>query len=69
MSGTNAVNGNGHVREVTQEEGYALLDKLAKRYLQMSGQEFIDRWRDGQLRDETKFPEAVRLSMMIPLAV
>ena len=58
-----------HIREISREEGYKLLNRQTRRYLGMSAAEFIEAWRTGKFRDEREFPEAVRLAMMIPLAV
>lgn len=59
---------NGYIRQVDREEGYAMLDHLTRKHMQMSAREFIERWEAGQFRDEDEFPEATQLSMMIPLA-
>jgi hypothetical protein len=70
MSATNGQGGdsNGHVRELSQSQGLALLDKQTRRYLNMSAREFIAAWQNGTLRDRQEEPEVVRLAMLIPIA-
>ena len=71
-NGTNGHQLNGHtdgVHGLSQQEGYALLDRLTQEHLNMSASDFIAAWRDGQFQNENDCPEAVRLAMMIPLAV
>ena len=60
---------NGHISEVSREEGYEMLNRLTKRYMKLSARDFIDGWEAGRFHDEDEYPEAVRLSLMIPLAV
>ncbi len=56
---------NGQLREVTLAEGREILDARARRYLQMSGEEFLDRWRRGEFRDVDR-PEVMRVVMALP---
>jgi hypothetical protein len=53
--------------ELSPEEGKELLDSQARKYLGISGDEFIRRWetQDFEDPDDTKI---VRLSLLIPLA-
>ncbi|MGH3089357.1 MAG: hypothetical protein ACRDSJ_18850 [Rubrobacteraceae bacterium] len=44
-------NDDGHVRQLTREEGRELLDRHARRYLGISGEEFIRRWDAGEYGD------------------
>ena len=56
---------NGQLREVTRAEGYEILDARARRYLQISGQEFLERWRRGEYRNVDR-PEVLRVVMALP---
>lgn len=62
---------NGHVEELTCEEGWELLDRQAQRYLRMSGAEFLEAWDAGEFDDpddRTKNgPEVMRVAMLLPL--
>ena len=60
---------DGYIRQLSPEQGYALLDKQTRQHFGISANEFIEAWRAGKFRDEEKYPEAVGLAMMIPLAV
>jgi hypothetical protein len=58
---------NGHVRELTQEEGRELFDRQAWRYLKMSGDEFIRAWDAGEFEDPDSSPDVMRIAMLLPL--
>jgi hypothetical protein len=52
---------------ITREEGIELLDRQARKYLGMSGEEFIRRYRAGEIEDSCR-SDVVRISMLIPFA-
>jgi len=52
---------------ITKDEGVELLDRQARKYLGMSGPEFRDKFRSGELT-ENDHPEVIRVSFLIPLA-
>lgn len=62
---------NGHVQELTQEEGRELFDRQAPRYLNMSGDEVIRAWDAGEFDDpddrSKNGPEVMRVAMLLPL--
>jgi hypothetical protein len=61
---------NGHIPELSREDGLKLLDRQARHYLDVSGAEFIRRWDAGEYGDpddRSKNPPAVmRLGMLLP---
>jgi hypothetical protein len=61
---------NGAAPEMSQEEGRAMIDRQAHRYLDMSGEEFIRRWDAGAFGDpDDRFenhPAVMRLGMLVP---
>lgn len=61
---------NGKVRELSREDGQQLLDRQARRYLNMSGAEFIRRWDAGEYGDPDdrarNRPAVMRLGMLLP---
>lgn len=57
---------NGHI-DLTQEEAYALLDREAHRYLNMSAQEFIDAWEAGKFDDDPDRSDVMYVAMLLPL--
>jgi hypothetical protein len=59
---------NGHIRELTREEGRALLDREARRYLDMSAEEFIRAWEAGKFDDDPDRPDVMYVAMLLPLA-
>ena len=59
---------DGNLRELTPEEARALLDRQARRYLGMSGEEFVRRYRAGEFA-EVDTPDVSRVLMLLPLAV
>ena len=62
-----AVDDNGY-KELSQEEGRKLFDRLAQRYFRMSGEEFLRAWETGKFKSEDESPEVAQLVMLIPLA-
>jgi hypothetical protein len=58
---------NGDIRELTRDEGRALLEDAAQRHFNMGGQEFVRRWKAGEFvgRDD---PHLMHLAMLLPLA-
>ena len=56
------------VKELTLKQGRALLDKQARKYLQLSGDEFIKKWDAGEFDENPDRPEIMRLVMLIPFA-
>ena len=59
---------NRQVRELTLEEGRALVDRLACRHLGMSGEAFMRAWEAGELDEQAERPEVVYMAMLLPLA-
>ena len=53
------------VEYLTEEQGWVLLDERARRYLQMSGRDFVERWDRGAIEDPDR-PEVNRVSMLLP---
>jgi hypothetical protein len=58
----------GTIKELSLEEGRKLLAKQARRYLKMSGDEFIQKWESGEFDDDPDRPEVMRPVMLIPFA-
>ena len=56
------------IKEVSAEEGHAILDRAARRYLNMSAEEFIAAWNAGQFDDNPDRPEVMRVAMLLPFA-
>ncbi len=51
---------------LTQEEGIALLDRQARKYLGMSGEEFVRKWEAGEIEDPDR-TDVLRVAFLIPL--
>lgn len=56
------------VRVLTRPQGRALLDRCAQAELQMSGEQFIRRWRAGKFGKRACTPQVMRVAMLLPLA-
>ena len=52
---------------LSQEERWEIFDRQARRYLGMSGDEFLRAWEAGAL-DDLDRPEVMRVVMLLPLA-
>jgi hypothetical protein len=59
---------DGSIRELTQEEGVALLERQTRRLLGMGADEFIKAWESGDFDDNPDQPELMRLVALIPFA-
>lgn len=61
---------DGEVRELSREEGRQLFDRQARRYLGISGEEFLKKWDAGEYGDpddRTQNPPGVmQLAMLLP---
>lgn len=55
-------------RALSREEGLALLDKRARHYLHMSGEDFVLAWNAGHFKGQPESPGLVRTAMLLPLA-
>jgi hypothetical protein len=67
MAGKQTADANGHVRELSREEGRELFDRQAMRYLKMSGEEFVRAWDAGEFDDPDSSPDVMRVAMLLPL--
>jgi hypothetical protein len=59
---------NGQIRELTREEGLALLDREAQRYLHMSAEQFIKAWEAGDFDEDPDRPDVMYVAMLLPFA-
>jgi len=55
------------IKFVSRQEGRAILDRQARKYLNMSGDEFVRDYRAGRIEDPDR-SEVRRVAMLIPLA-
>lgn len=55
------------IQELSEQEARELLDKQARRYLGMSGEEFIRAWDAGEFDADPDRPEVMRVAMLLPL--
>lgn len=53
------------VEEVSVQEGHALFDRIARRFLGLSGLEFLARWDRGDFAEDDR-PEVTHVAMLIP---
>jgi hypothetical protein len=59
---------NVPIKELSLAEGRELLDKQARQYLRMSGEEFSRRWEAGEFDDNPDRPEVMHVAMLLPFA-
>ncbi len=52
------------IRWLTHEEWLAKIDRAARRYLNMSGEEFARTWKAGEFEDPER-PEVRRVAMLL----
>lgn len=53
---------------ISVSEGIEILDQQARKYLGMSGEEFLRRYEAGELDDDDYDFNVMRVSMLIPFA-
>ena len=66
--GTTTETTNGQIRELTHEEGLALLNREAQRYLHMSAEQFIKAWEAGDFDEDPDRPDVMYVAMLLPFA-
>jgi len=49
-------------------EGRAILDRAARHYLQMSGDEFMHAWDAGAFDHDPDLPGLINVAMLLPFA-
>lgn len=59
---------NGYIRDLSSEEGRDLFDRKARQYLDISGDEFVQRLEAGEYGDPDDNPKVMRLVMLLPFA-
>lgn len=52
---------------MSQEEASSFFDAAARRYLNISGKEFLDRWDAGYFSGSCSDTRATRVAMLIPM--
>ena len=57
-----------HAPELSKEEGRAIFEKAARRYLQMSGDEFRKKWEAQEFGDDPDQPGVMDVAMLLSLA-
>lgn len=55
-----------NIEWVTQKQGAALVDRQARKFLNMSGKEFVRKYRDGSINDPHSLAVA-RVAILLPL--
>ena len=54
------------IDEATPEEGRQILDRAARRLLNMSGDEFLLRWHRGEFSNESEQRDVSGVALLIP---
>ena len=54
--------------KASPREGEAILDAAAKRWLNMSGEQFVSKWEAGDFNGDSDRPEVVRVAMLLPFS-
>ena len=55
------------IQYVSRQQGKRILDRQARKYLGMSGEEFVRKYRAGEIEDADR-SDVIRVAMLIPLA-
>jgi len=54
-------------RRLNEDEWNALVEKQARKHMNMGAEEFLRRWKRGEFSDEDACPEAQRVAMLLPV--
>ncbi len=57
---------NGRIHVSTDQEWWALVDRAARHYLNMSADEFLQAWEQGEFKDADR-PAVLRVAMLLPI--
>jgi hypothetical protein len=58
--------GANQIRVMSDEEWYEMVNKLTRRYHNMSVEEFIEAWKSGEFDDNPDRYEVVHIVMLLP---
>ena len=50
---------------LSRDEGQKILDRQARRYLRMSGKQFVRKWKTKKIKDPDR-PEVMRVAFLLP---
>jgi hypothetical protein len=53
---------------LTREEARRLFDRQARKYLNMSGEKFVQKWKAGKFNGESDSADVLHVAMLLPLA-
>jgi hypothetical protein len=56
-----------HIRELDDAQSWKLFDNAAQHYLDITGEEFLERWDSGYY-EEPDQPEVMSVIMLLPFA-
>jgi hypothetical protein len=56
----------GQVRMLDHDQWLALVDRISRRELGISGEEFLRSWEAGEFGDPDERPEVLRVAMLLP---
>ncbi len=57
-----------HIRELTDEQSWDLFDRAARHYLDVSGEEFLERWESRYYEAPDAEPGVMSVVMLLPFA-
>lgn len=52
---------------LSEDQARELIDRLARRYVGISGPEFVRRWNAGEFDRPERDPRLMRVAMLLPL--
>lgn len=54
--------------ELTREEARKLFDRQARKYLNMSGDKFVQKWKAGKFNGKSDSANILHVAMLLPFA-
>jgi hypothetical protein len=59
---------NGHIKELSKQEGWELFDRASQYYLEIPGEKFLENLDAGEYEDPDVEPGAAEVLMLLPFA-
>lgn len=51
---------------LSNDEAWSVFDRMARQYLEMSGEQFMEKWEAGEFSGNVDRPEVLRVAMLRP---
>lgn len=67
MPARDTISSNGHIHFLSDQEARDLFDARARFHMRVSGDTFLERWRQGEYDERREDPDVIAVAMLLPL--